>query len=75
MSSLLDSTNPHGIRVVADRAPSRPDVQAAFLKASRKATTGIAALTGAKGTGKSRPASPKAKGASSKRDGATKHAG
>lgn len=45
MSSLLDSTNPHGIRVVADRAPLRADVQAAFLKASRKATTGISELT------------------------------
>lgn len=45
MSSLLDSTNPHGIRVVADRAPLREDVQSAFLKASRKATAGIAQIT------------------------------
>lgn len=45
MSSLLDSTNPHGIRVVADRAPLRADVQAAFLKASRKAAAGIDELT------------------------------
>ncbi len=45
MSSLLDSTNPHGIRVVADRAPLRADVQAAFLKASRKATAGIDEIT------------------------------
>lgn len=64
MTSLLDSTNPHGIRVVADRAPLRADVQAAFLKASRKATTGISELTHPKPKpaakrGSPRPAAPK----------------
>jgi hypothetical protein len=45
MTSRLDDTNPHGIRVVADRAPVREDVQAAFAKGSRKATAGIHSLT------------------------------
>lgn len=49
MSSSLDSTNPHGIRVVANRAPLREDVQAAFLRGSRKATAGIDHLTRTKG--------------------------
>jgi hypothetical protein len=45
MTSPLDNTNPHGIRVVADRAPVREDVKAAFAKGSRKATAGIDSLT------------------------------
>lgn len=45
MTSPLDNTNPHGIRVVADRAPVRQDIKAAFANGSRKATTGINSLT------------------------------
>jgi len=45
MTSPLDNTNPHGIRVVADRAPLREDVKAAFTKGSRKAAAGIDSLT------------------------------
>jgi hypothetical protein len=45
VTSPLASTNPHGIRVVADRAPLRQDVKAAFAKGSRKATAGINSLT------------------------------
>ena len=45
MTSPLDDTNSHGIRVVADRAPLREDVRAAFAKGSRKATEGINSLT------------------------------
>ena len=45
MTSPLDNTNPHGIRVVADRAPLRLDAQAAFAKGSHKATAGIQSLT------------------------------
>jgi len=45
VTSPLDSRNPHGIRIVADRAPLRADVQAAFAKGSRKAEREIAALT------------------------------
>jgi hypothetical protein len=44
MTSPLDSNNPHGIRVVADRAPIRQDVKDAFAKGSRKASSGIADL-------------------------------
>lgn len=45
MTSPLDNTNPHGIRVVADRAPVRQDIKTAFANGSRKATTGINSLT------------------------------
>jgi hypothetical protein len=45
MTSPLDSRNPHGIRVAADRAPLRADVKAAFVRGSRKATREIAVLT------------------------------
>lgn len=45
MSSPLESSNPHGIRVVADRAPMREDVKAAFEKGSRKAAGEIRSLT------------------------------
>jgi hypothetical protein len=45
MTSPLESTNSHGIRVVADRAPIRADVKAAFAKGARKATAGIDSLT------------------------------
>ena len=45
MIGQLDNTNPHGIRVAADRAPVREDVKAAFAKGSRKATAGIDSLT------------------------------
>jgi hypothetical protein len=41
MTSPLDETNPYGIRVVANRAPIREDVRAAFVKGSHKAATGI----------------------------------
>jgi hypothetical protein len=47
MTSPLESTNPHGIRVVADRAPVREDAKSAFAKGSRKATAGISNLVGA----------------------------
>jgi hypothetical protein len=47
MTSPLESTNSHGIRVVADRAPVREDAKNAFAKGSRKATTGINNLVGA----------------------------
>jgi hypothetical protein len=47
MTSPLESTNPNGIRVVADRAPVREDVKSAFAKGSRKATEGINSLVGA----------------------------
>ena len=46
MTSPLDSRHPYGIQVVADRAPVREDVKAAFEKGSREATKGIASLTG-----------------------------
>ena len=46
MASPLDSSHPGGIQVVADRAPVREDVKAAFEKGSREATKGIASLTG-----------------------------
>jgi hypothetical protein len=45
VTNPLDDTNPHGIRVVADRAPLREDARAAFAKGSHKATTGIKSLT------------------------------
>jgi hypothetical protein len=45
MTSPLDNTNPHGIRVVADRAPVREDVKTAFTTGSRQATAGITSLT------------------------------
>jgi hypothetical protein len=45
MTSPLDNTNPYGIKVVADRAPLRLDVEKAFTKASRKATANISLLT------------------------------
>ncbi|MBA2261938.1 MAG: hypothetical protein H0W03_04630 [Solirubrobacterales bacterium] len=45
MANPLDNTNPHGIRVVADRAPVRKDAKDAFAKGSRKATAGITSLT------------------------------
>jgi hypothetical protein len=41
MTSPLESTNPHRIRVVADRAPVREDAKSAFAKGSRKATAEI----------------------------------
>ncbi|HWX95359.1 MAG TPA: hypothetical protein VNZ01_00790 [Solirubrobacteraceae bacterium] len=41
MTSPLESTNSHGIRVVADRAPVREDAKTAFAKGSRKATAAI----------------------------------
>ncbi len=45
MTSPFTSTNSHGLRVVADRAPLRDDVMEAFEKGSRKATAGIDSLT------------------------------
>ena len=45
MTSPLESSNPHGIRVVADRAPVREDAKTAFDRASRKAVAGINGLT------------------------------
>jgi hypothetical protein len=45
VTSPLDNTNPHGIRVVADRAPLREDARAAFAKGSQKAASGIKSLT------------------------------
>jgi len=45
MTSPLDSRNPHGIRVAADRAPVRADVKAAFARGSRKAAREIEVLT------------------------------
>ena len=47
MTSPLESTNSHGIRVVADRAPVRQDAKSAFAKGSRKATAVINNLVGA----------------------------
>jgi hypothetical protein len=44
MTNPLESTNPHGIRVVADRAPIREDVKVAFAKGSQRATKGIDTL-------------------------------
>lgn len=44
VTSPLDSQNPHGLRVVADRAPVREDVKAAFERGSRKASSGLASL-------------------------------
>ncbi len=44
MTNPLESTNPHGIRVVADRAPVREDVKIAFVKGSQRATKGINTL-------------------------------
>jgi hypothetical protein len=44
VTSPLDSQNPHGIRVVADRGPVREDVKAAFERGSRKASAGLASL-------------------------------
>jgi hypothetical protein len=35
MTSPLDSFNSHGIRVVADRGPDRPEARAAFLRHTR----------------------------------------
>jgi hypothetical protein len=49
VTNPLTSTNPHGIRVVADRAPVRQDAKTAFAKGSRKATAGINSLTKAGG--------------------------
>jgi hypothetical protein len=49
MTSPLDNSNPHGIRVVADRGPVRDDVKAAFAKGSRGAAAGIASLTKSQG--------------------------
>jgi hypothetical protein len=46
MTSPLESSNPHGIRVVADRAPIREDVKVAFVKGSKRATKGINNLVG-----------------------------
>lgn len=45
MTNPLDSSNPYGIRVVANRGPDRPEARAAFAKAARKATAGINSLT------------------------------
>lgn len=45
MTNPLDSSNPYGIRVVADRGPDRPEARAAFAKGARKATAGIDSLT------------------------------
>jgi hypothetical protein len=45
MTSPLESTNPYGIRVVADRGPARDDAKTAFDRASRKAVAGINGLT------------------------------
>jgi hypothetical protein len=45
VTSPLDNTNPHGIRVVADRVPLRQDVKTAFAKGSRKAAAGTNSLT------------------------------
>jgi hypothetical protein len=45
VTSPLDDTNPHGIRVVADRAPLREDARAAFARGSSRATRGIKTLT------------------------------
>jgi len=45
VTNPLDSSNPHGIRVVADRAPVREDVKEAFTAGSRKAAAGIHSLT------------------------------
>lgn len=45
MTSPLTSTNSHGIRVVADRAPLRPELMEVFEKGSRKAAAGIDSLT------------------------------
>jgi hypothetical protein len=44
VTSPLDNHNPHGIRVVADRAPVREDVKEAFARGSRKASSGLASL-------------------------------
>jgi hypothetical protein len=44
VTSPLDSQNPHGIRVVADRGPVREDVKEAFARGSRKASSGLANL-------------------------------
>jgi hypothetical protein len=44
-ASPLDSRNPHGIQVAADRAPLRADVKAAFARGSRKADREITVLT------------------------------
>jgi hypothetical protein len=44
VTNPLDNHNPHGIRVVADRAPVREDVREAFARGSRKASSGLAAL-------------------------------
>jgi len=45
VTSPLTSTNSHGLRVVADRAPLRQDVMKAFEKGSRKAAASIDSLT------------------------------
>jgi hypothetical protein len=45
MTNPLDSRNPHGIRVAANRGPVREDAKAAFEQASRAAANGIARLT------------------------------
>jgi hypothetical protein len=46
VTSPLDNTNSHGIRVAADRAPLREDVRRAFEKGSRGADAGIRSLVG-----------------------------
>lgn len=45
MTSPLESSNPYGIRVAADRAPVRQDARKAFDQASRKAASAISGLT------------------------------
>jgi hypothetical protein len=52
MTSPLESTNPYGIRVAADRAPVRAEARDAFAKASREARTGISNLTGKAANGR-----------------------
>jgi hypothetical protein len=44
VTNPLDSPNPYGIRVAADRAPVREDVKEAFERGSRKASAGLATL-------------------------------
>jgi len=56
MTSPLESSNPHGIRVVADRAPVREDAKDAFDRASRKAVAGITGLTQPRPRGADAPA-------------------
>jgi hypothetical protein len=61
VTSPLDNTNSHGIRVVANRAPLREDAKAAFVKGSRKATEGISSLTQSQRPGRSAPVAKRAK--------------